>query len=191
MNSTCQLTVRNSLLESNRKEYLPKILELIANKIFISSKCRMRLPKNFDYKFLGVISIGFIIFGYMFGFVFFPRFLHHMIAGVSKFLFEFGLMLDIPSRGGIFLKTPNRNSQFSKRSRNSSELIYFDWNSPQKSKNLMGRLIRINRSFSSNLSFFPFYSKANECGTWFKSSTLLWESAFLRRFPSLRVQCHK
>lgn len=45
----------------------------------------MRLPKNFDYKFLLVISIGFIIFGYMFGFVFFPKFLHHMIAGVSNF----------------------------------------------------------------------------------------------------------
>lgn len=84
--------------KEKQKEYFPKILELIANKLFINSKCRMRLPKNFDYKFLCVISIGFVIFGYMFGFVFFPRFLHKMIAGVSNFSFEFWLGLSITSR---------------------------------------------------------------------------------------------
>lgn len=45
----------------------------------------MKLPKNFDYKMLLVISIFVILFGLIFGFYLFPKFLHHMIKSVSEF----------------------------------------------------------------------------------------------------------
>lgn len=43
----------------------------------------MQMPRNFDYKFLFVISIFSIIFGAIFGFLLFPNFLHHMLKSVS------------------------------------------------------------------------------------------------------------
>lgn len=42
----------------------------------------MKLPKNFDYKYLLIYSIFLIIFGYLFGFLLFPKFLRHTIKTV-------------------------------------------------------------------------------------------------------------
>lgn len=46
----------------------------------------MKLSKKFDHKTLLVISVVLVIFGLIFGFFLFPKFLRHTIKSVSDFL---------------------------------------------------------------------------------------------------------
>lgn len=44
----------------------------------------MQMPRNFDHKFLFVISFCSMAFGILFGFFLFPKFLQHSIKSVSS-----------------------------------------------------------------------------------------------------------
>lgn len=77
----------------------------------------MLVPRSFDYKFSFMMSIGLVIFGFMFGFVLFPKFLHHMIANVSDF------------RKNLFCDLTQSCWQFKKQA-----VAFFMWKSPEKYK---------------------------------------------------------